>query len=99
MHTCLCRAGLLLELNDPSALLTKGTDGKPLFDDAQTGVVLDWDRRTRDATSVNEIDVLLTRGMIPIFDSRTRTAGTARKNCTSLPPLPRASAGGLRRKC
>lgn len=70
VHTCLCRAGLLLELKIYlSALLTKGTDGKPLFDDAQTGVVLDWDRRTRDAASVNEIDVLLTRGMIPIFIS------------------------------
>lgn len=70
VHTCLCRAGLLLELKIYlSALLTKGTDGKPLFDDAQTGVVLDWDRRTRDAASVNEIDVLLTRGMIPVFIS------------------------------
>ena len=52
-----------------SALLTRGSDGKPLFDDAMTGVVLDWDRRTREAASVNEIDVLLTRGMIPIFIS------------------------------
>ena len=70
VHTCLCRAGLLLELKIYlSALLTKGADGKPLFDDAMTGVVLDWDRRTREAASVNEIDVLLTRGMIPIFIS------------------------------
>jgi len=46
VHTCLCRAGLLLELKIYlSALLTKGTDGKPLFDDAQTGVVLDCGRK------------------------------------------------------
>lgn len=70
VHTCLCRAGLLLELKIYlSALLTRGADGKPAFDDAMTGVVLDWDRRTHEAASVNEIDVLVTRGMIPIFIS------------------------------
>lgn len=70
VHTCLCRAGLLLELKIYlSALLAKGNGGKPVFDDAATGVVLDWDRRTQDAASVNEIDVLLTRGMVPVFIS------------------------------
>lgn len=70
VHACLCRAGLLLELKVYlSALLAKNADGSPVFADARTGVVLDWDRRTRDAATVNEVDVILTRGMIPIFIS------------------------------
>lgn len=70
VHACLCRAGLLLELKVYlSALLARNADGSPVFADARTGVVLDWDRRTRDTATVNEVDVILTRGMIPIFIS------------------------------
>lgn len=69
-HACLCRAGLLLELKVYlSALLARDAGGSPVFADARIGVVLDWDRRTRDAATFNEVDVILMRGMIPIFIS------------------------------
>lgn len=40
------------------------------FDFAQVSVIVDWDAKTPDsANTINEIDVILTKGLIPIFIS------------------------------
>lgn len=48
-------------------------DGKPVYGDVMTGVCIDWDGNTQDAQesydTVNEIDVVLMRNMVPVFVS------------------------------
>ena len=69
---CLMKAGNVLELK---ALLVassaRGRDGKRLYGDCASGVVIDWDGRTEGAFTgtVNEIDLLLMRGFVPVFVS------------------------------
>ena len=42
-------------------------NGHPLFDSGETGVILDWDGVSNGTK--NEIDVILTRGVTPVFIS------------------------------
>lgn len=69
------KAGTLLEL---VTLLTaknmKKTDGTPYFNDMRTGVMIDWDgvvHNNKDgrADTENEIDVILMKGVVPVFVS------------------------------
>ena len=48
----------------------KNSDGSPLYD-VMTGVFIDWDGRTAEDSydTLNEIDVLATKGVVPVFIS------------------------------
>lgn len=72
---CLTKEGTLLEL---MVLLyaksAKEKDGTPKFDDAVNGAYIDWDSTIHDITdeekdTENEIDVILMKGLVPIFIS------------------------------
>ncbi len=65
MRSCLCDAGICLELYVYAAAITAG-----VYDDVQISVVIDWDGNL-DASinTINEIDVMLTRGVVPVFIS------------------------------
>ena len=72
---CLIKEGTLLEL---MVLLfarsAKEKDGTPKFDDAVNGAYIDWDLTVHDATddekdTENEIDVILMKGLVPVFIS------------------------------
>ena len=72
---CLTKAGTLLEL---VTLLTaknmKKSDGTPYFNDVRTGVMIDWDgvvhnNKDGNVDTENEIDVILMKGVVPIFIS------------------------------
>ncbi len=70
VRECLRRAGFLLELKIfMTALECRNEDGSPVFQDAITGAVLDWDAASGKNMTVNETDVILMRGMIPYFIS------------------------------
>ena len=72
---CLTKAGTVLELKTYlSAMQSTGRDGEYIFTDGLTGVLIDWDGslhspREREVDTQNEIDVLLMRGLIPVFVS------------------------------
>lgn len=69
---CLSKAGLLLELFIMiKATALKNEDGSSYYTDALTGVMIDWnDEEIEDRRSVrNEIDVLLVKGLVPVFVS------------------------------
>lgn len=70
---CLTIAGQLLEMKVYLAALMAQEDGKKLFRDVRTGVFIDWDGEPgEEEGSVfiqNEIDVVMTRGMVPVFVS------------------------------
>ena len=65
MRSCLCDTGICLELYVYAAAITAG-----IYDDVQISVVIDWDGDL-DAriNTINEIDVMLTRGVVPVFIS------------------------------
>lgn len=69
---CLSKAGNILEAKAHRlAHAAEASDGRPLFNDSLGGVVIDWDGEnavTNDST-VNEIDLVLMRGYVPIFVS------------------------------
>lgn len=73
IRACLLKAGTVLELvTYLAAKNAKTKSGRLIYNDARTGVVLDWDGKIHASTpsfpdTENEIDVLLVRGMIPIF--------------------------------
>ena len=75
IRALLVKAGTVLELvTYLAAKNVKTASGRYLYNDARTGVVLDWDGNIHaDNPSFpdteNEIDVLLVRGMIPVFIS------------------------------
>ena len=75
IRALLVKAGTVLELvTYLAAKNVKTAAGRYLYNDARTGVVLDWDGNIHaDNPSYpdteNEIDVLLVRGMIPVFIS------------------------------
>ena len=75
VRQCLVKAGTVLELMTYLAAKSARTKkGFTVYDDALSGVVLDWDGKVHlGASSVldteNEIDVLLVKGMIPYFVS------------------------------
>lgn len=64
---CLSKSGSVLEYYTYKTALEAESDGEPLFDDAEIGIVIGWDNDP-DGTR-NEIDVMLMRGMLPIFIS------------------------------
>ena len=72
---CLTKEGTLLELMVLLySKLAKEKDGKPKFDDAVNGAYIDWDSTLHDITddekdTENEIDVVLMKGLVPIFIS------------------------------
>lgn len=73
---CLTRAGQALEMKVYlTAREVLDADGVPVYDDALTGVVIDWDGEYHDEATQeqydteNEIDVLLMHGTVPVFVS------------------------------
>jgi len=71
---CLSSAGRVLEMRIYlAALEVAETDGSYTYDDALTGVTVDWDGITGFSGEQNgvenEIDVVMTRGMVPFFVS------------------------------
>ena len=73
IRALLVKAGTVLELvTYLAAKNATNKSGRYIYNDARTGVVLDWDGKIHaDNPSYpdteNEIDVLLVRGMIPVF--------------------------------
>ncbi len=81
---CLTKAGQALEMK--IFVTAKGlldTDGVPVYYDAMNGVVIDWDGEFHDEAvedeydTENEIDLLLTHGIVPVFISCKNGAITA----------------------
>lgn len=69
---CLTKSGQILELFVTlSALQTRDKDGIAIYNDVMTGVVIDWDGIIKEGEPniENEIDVLLMKGLIPVFIS------------------------------
>lgn len=68
---CLTKAGNLLELVITYyARIARDNKNNPVYNDIVTGVVIDWDADEADAQeTTNEIDVLLMKGLVPIFIS------------------------------
>jgi len=64
---CLNKSGSALEYYTYLCGLGASDDGKPLYDDAQLSVVIDWD--TEDGGTTNEIDCIFMRGLVPVFVS------------------------------
>ena len=70
---CLTKAGTVLELKTYlSAMQAVDSEGEYLFTDGLTGVLIDWDGTLHEpgedeVDTQNEIDVLLMRGVIPVF--------------------------------
>ncbi len=65
MRSCLCDIGICLELYVFAAAKSTG-----VYEDVRISVVIDWDGNL-DArfNTINEIDVMLTRGIVPVFIS------------------------------
>lgn len=65
MRSCLCDIGICLELYVYAAAKSTG-----VYEDVRISVVIDWDGNL-DArfNTINEIDVMLTRGIVPVFIS------------------------------
>lgn len=71
---CLTKAGLALEMKIFSAAKEAcDDDGKAVYNDVRNGVCIDWDgdiHMTEDEHDTeNEIDVMMMRGIIPVFVS------------------------------
>lgn len=71
---CLTKAGQALEMKIYlEATKCRDEDGTPVYDDARNGVSIDWDGNIVEeklgADTENEIDVMMTRGMVPVFVS------------------------------
>lgn len=72
---CLAKEGTLLELKVYStATEVKDKNGNPVFTDAMCGVFIDWDGELHDRLddehdTENEIDVVLMKGVMPVFIS------------------------------
>ncbi|MBQ8508468.1 MAG: DUF1887 family protein [Clostridia bacterium] len=65
MRSCLLDTGICLELYVYATARQSG-----LYDDVQISVVVDWDGDLEARiNTLNEIDVMLTRGMVPVFIS------------------------------
>ncbi len=78
---CLVTSGLVLELYIYlTAKALRNKNGKNVFTDAATGVVIDWDNMRpckNGPTVTNEIDVLLMKEACPVFIScKNGTVGT-----------------------
>ena len=70
---CLTKAGQVLELLIAIMAVESDTDdGTPFYNDVMTGVSIDWDGEIHpdfEPDIENEIDVILMKGMIPVFIS------------------------------
>lgn len=71
---CTSKAGNALEVKVLLEARALEQDGKPFFHDCQMGVHIDWDGIVQEdyprvPETRNEIDVLLTRGLTPLFIS------------------------------
>ena len=71
---CLTKAGQILELAVCAAARNaEETDGTVTYDDVMTGVTIDWDGEYggpgETVDTANEIDVIMTRGLVPVFVS------------------------------
>ena len=74
LRYCTQKAGNVLEIKTLLEARALQEDGKPYFDDCQMSVTIDWDGIThhpmeRIPETRNEIDVVLTRGLVPLFIS------------------------------
>lgn len=71
----LTKAGTILELiTYAAARKIESKNGEPCYTDAMTGVFIDWDavvheEEDREVDTQNEIDVVLMKGLIPVFVS------------------------------
>lgn len=68
---CLTVAGQILELIIATRLIAlRDSENRPIYNDVKVGVVIDWDKDDDSvAKTINEIDVLAMKGIIPIFIS------------------------------
>lgn len=69
---CITLPGQILELVVATKMQTiMNEDGEPLYQDINVGVVIDWDTEEKNEQhpTINEIDVLAMKDMIPIFVS------------------------------
>lgn len=71
---CLIKAGQVLEMKIYSiAKQLREADGSPYYNDVMNGVCIDWDgeihARSKEPDTANEIDVMLMRGICPVFIS------------------------------
>ncbi len=69
---CLTKAGQLLELIIAVTAMELNDDGNSLYNGVETGVYIDWDGVVSTDSRVdveNEMDVILMKGMIPVFVS------------------------------
>ena len=74
LRYCTQKAGNVLEVKALLEARDMTVQGEPWFDDCQMSVTIDWDGINHDPIervpeTKNEIDVLLTRGMTPLFIS------------------------------
>lgn len=74
LHECVKKAGNILEFKTLLQARSMRRNGKPYFTDCQMSVSLDWDGEINKtpffkAETRNEIDVILTRGLVPLFIS------------------------------
>lgn len=70
---CLTKAGLALEMKIFVTALAAEEKGEPVYNDVMNGVCIDWDGKIQDqsmfADTANEIDVIMMKGMVPVFVS------------------------------
>lgn len=71
---CLVKAGQALEMKIYSvAKSVLDSKGEPVYDDVMNGVCIDWDggaaERGESVDVENEIDVMMTKGAVPVFIS------------------------------
>lgn len=74
LRYCTQKAGNVLEIKTLLEGRAVKEDGRPFFQDCQMGVSIDWDGIIHDPEkripeTRNEIDVILTRGLTPLFIS------------------------------
>lgn len=70
VRRCINKAGTALEMIIYLASLEAcGDDGVSVYNDAMNGVCIDWDGSTSEYDTRNEIDVMLMRGLVPVFIS------------------------------
>lgn len=69
---CLTKSGQVLELVVYSTAKNIKEGGKNFYSDAETGVNIEWDDKNNNVEGddvLNEVDVILMKGMIPVFIS------------------------------
>ena len=69
---CLTKSGLILELIIALSASEAEDEGVPVYNDVLTGVFIDWDGELQPDSKAeveNEMDVVLMKGMVPVFIS------------------------------